>query len=66
MYKIPDEVIQFIEKITETRRVELTAGGKSLVEVKIQRGIFSGDALSPIPMMQLNHILRKCTARYKM
>ena len=28
-------------------RVELTAGGKSLDEAKIQRGIFQGDALSP-------------------
>ena len=45
------------------------AGGKSLVEAKIQRGIFQGDALSPllflIVMMSLNRILRKCTAGYK-
>ena len=49
---------------------ELTARGKSLAETKIQRGIFQGDALSPllfiIAMMQLNHILRKCTAGYKL
>ena len=54
----------------ETRTVELTAGGKSLAEVKFQRGIFLGDALSPlifvIAMMPLNHILRKCTAGYKL
>ena len=53
----------------QTWRVELTAGGQSLAEVKIQRGIFQGDALSPllfmIAMMPLNHILRKCTAGYK-
>ena len=51
-------------------RVELTTGGKSLAETKIQRGIFQGDALSPllfvIAMMPLNHILRKCTAGYKL
>ena len=51
-------------------RVELTAGGKSLAETKTQRGIFQGDALSPllfvIAMMPLNHILRKCTAGYKL
>ena len=67
MYKISDEVINFTEKTLKTWRVELTAGGRSLAEAKIQRGIFQGDALSPlqfvIAMMPLNHILRKCTAR---
>ena len=52
----------------KTWRVELTARGRSLVEEKIQRDIFQGDALSPllfiIVMMPLNHILRKCTAGY--
>ena len=51
-------------------RVELTTGGKSLAETKIQREIFQGDALSPvlfiIAMMPLNHILRKCTAEYEL
>ena len=50
--------------------MELTAGGRSLAEAKIQRGIFQGDALSPLQfmsaMMLLNHILRKCTAGYKL
>ena len=54
----------------ETWRVELTSGGKSLAEVKILRGIFQGDALSPLlfvkSTMPLNHILRKCTAEYKL
>ena len=70
MYKISPEVINFIEKNMKNWRVELTAGGKSLAETKIQRGIFQGDALSPqlfiIAMMPLNHILRKCTAGYKL
>ena len=46
MYKIL-EVINFIEKTTKTWKVELTVGGKSLAEVKVQRGIFQGDAQSP-------------------
>ena len=70
MYKIPDEVVQFINKIKETWKVELTAGRKSLAVVKIQRGISQGDVLSlllfVIEMMQLNHFLRKCTAGYKL
>ena len=70
MYKISHEVINFINKTMKTLRVELTAGERSFAEKKIQRGIFQGDALSPllfiIAMMSLNHILRKCTARYKL
>ena len=70
MYKISDEVINIFEKTRKTCRVELTAGGRTLAEAKIQRGIFQGDALSPllfvIYTMQLNHILRKCTAGFKL
>ena len=70
MYKTSDEVIKFIEKIMKSWRVELIAGGRSLAEAKIQRGIFQGDALLPslfiIAMIPLNHILRKCTIGYKL
>ena len=70
MYKISHEVINFIEQTMNTWRVELTAGGRNTADTKIQRGIFQGDALSPlrfiITMMPLNHILRKCTAGYKL
>ncbi len=54
-------------KTMKTWRVEFTAEGKGLVEAKIQRGIFQGDAPSPLifvtVMMPLNHILRKCTGQ---
>ena len=70
MYKISHEVINFIQKTMQTWKVELTAGGRGLAKTKIQRGIFQGDALSPllfiIVMMPLNHIFRKCTAGYKL
>ena len=70
MYKISHEVINFIEQTMKTWRVELTAGGRSLVETKTQSVIFQGDALSAllfmIAMMPLNHILRKYTAGYKL
>ena len=48
MHKIPDQVEQFMEKTMETWRVEMVTEGKSLAEVKIQRGILQGDALSPL------------------
>ena len=70
MYKISYETINFIEKTMKNWRVELIAGRKSFAERKIRREIFQGDALSPllliIAMMPLNHILRKCTAGYKL
>ena len=70
MYKISDEVINYIDTTMKTWRVELTAGGRRLAEAKFQRGIFQGDSLSRllfiIAMMPLNHILRKCTAGYKL
>ena len=50
--------------------MKLTAGGRSSVEAMIQIGICQGDAQSPLPftiaMMPVNHILRKCTAGYKL
>ena len=70
MYKTSHEVIKFIGQTMKTWRVELTAGGRSIGETKIQRGIFQGGALSPllfiIAMMPLNHILRKCVVGYKL
>ena len=67
MNKISDEIINYIEKAIKTWKVELTAGGRSLAEAKLQRGIFQGYVLSElliiIVMMPLNNILRKCKAR---
>ena len=37
MYKISHEVINFIEQTMKTWRVELTAGGRSIAETKIQK-----------------------------
>ena len=70
MYKISDKVIKFIEKTKEAQSVELAVEGKSVKEVKTQRGIFQGNASLPllfvIAMVPLNHILRKCTTGYKL
>ena len=48
MYKISYEVINFIDKTIKTWKVELTAGGRSVAEAKIQRGIFQGDSRPPL------------------
>ena len=54
----------------ENWRVELTAGGKTLTEVKIQGGIFNGDAQSPllfvVVMMPVSQLFRKCIDGYKL
>ena len=63
------KVINFIAKVLKNWLVELKAGGQTPVEVKIQRGIFRGDLLSPllfvIAMMTFNYALKKCTGGYK-
>ena len=54
----------------KTWKVELTNGGRSLAEANVQRGIFQGDAQSSllfiITIIPVKHILRECTAGYKL
>ena len=45
LYKISGRVIKFIKNTMKNWRVELTAGGKSLTEEKIQKVIFQGHLL---------------------
>ena len=64
IYKITNKVIRLITAAMKNLNVEL-AGGKTLAEGKIQRGICQGDALLRllfvITRMLLNHMLRKYT-----
>ena len=63
IYKVSDEVPKIIEETKKKLESGIDRRKKTLAEVKIQRGIFQGDVLSPslfiIAMMSLNHILVK-------
>ena len=54
----------------ENWRVKQRAEGESLTEVKILRGIFQGDSLSPllfvISTMPLDHLFRKWTSGFRL
>ena len=77
--KLDNNLSQNVQNITRSHKLHrknhekleswINSRRKKLAEIKIQRGIFQGDALSPllfiIAMMPLNHILRKCRAGYK-
>ena len=45
IYNISNKVIKLISKAMKYWKFELTAGEKTLAEVKIQRRIFQGNAL---------------------
>ena len=57
--------MKFITEAMKKWKVELITRGKTLTELEIQRGIFQGDARSPllfvIAMVPFNYILRKYT-----
>ena len=68
IYGIAENVIQLMKGSMEQWKTELTAGGKTLGEVNIKRGIFQGDSLSPILfvlcLIPLSDMLRQAKPRY--
>ena len=73
--KSPEDLKRIAVTQSPVKNHQLTLMGKSLMSNdnnnnNIQRGIFQGDALSPllfiIAMMPFNDILRKCTVGYKL
>ena len=64
------KMYKFIEETMKTGELNWLQGEKGLAKIKIQRGIFQSDALSPlllvIAMMPLSQILRKCTDEYEL
>ena len=69
VHDIRQSYIKFVTEATKKWKVELIAVGKTLTKVEIQRGIFQGDALSPllfvIAMIPLNYMQRKCSGGNK-
>ena len=66
---VNEQLRKFLEESMKTWRVELRCGEEMLGEVKMKRGIFQKDTLSPllfvIALTPLTHILRKLKAGYE-
>ena len=48
MHKISEKILKCMTDAMKNWKVELTAEGKTLAEMKIQRSISESDALSPL------------------
>ena len=68
MYKVNDRIRNMMKNSMATWRTVLECKGEELGEVKIRRGIFQGDSLSPLlfvmAMIPLTSILRKAKPGY--
>eukprot|EP00795_Rhopilema_esculentum_P003517 gene3517-biopygen1669 len=68
LYRVSDNVVNFIERSMTNWKVQLTSCGETLGLVNIRRGIFQGDSLSPllfvICMIPLTEVLRKVKMGY--
>ena len=64
MHTITNKVIKFIMKAIKNWKMELTEGGKTSAEVKIQRDVLTL-FLFVKAMMPFDHILTKCTGGYQ-
>ena len=70
MCGVAENVKKLLSESMRTWRTELTSGNISLGQVKIERGIFQGDSLSPLLfvmcMIPLTYILREEEAGYRL
>ena len=66
---VNEEIRRIVKESMKSWKVELTCGNDVLGEVKIERGIFQGDSLSPllfvIILIPLTNILRKASPGYE-
>ena len=45
---VADNIIKFLERSMKSWNVNLSSGREFLANVKVKRGIFKGDSLSPL------------------
>ena len=68
MFGIANNIKEFLNDSMQSWRTELTSCGRVLGRIKINRGIFQGDSLSPLLfvlcMILLSMVLRKVKAGY--
>ena len=70
MMGVADNVMEMIQNSMRNWEIILTAGNTTLGNVKIRRGIFQGDSLSPLIfvmcLIPMTYILRKSEAKYSL
>ena len=69
MFGIADNIKELLINSMDTWRTELTSCGENIGEVRIRRGIFQGDSLSPllfvVALIQMTLTLRKARFAYE-
>ena len=70
LYNVNTQIVQFIRKSMDQWKTQLTCAGQTLEDVNIKRGIFQGDALSPllfcIALNPLSELLNEGKQHYAM
>ena len=70
MFGVADNMQKLLESSMEKWKTELTSGGQKLGTVRIKRGIFQGDSLSPLlfvlALIPISLVLREVKAGYNL
>jgi len=70
IYKVNTTIKEFLEREMRNWKTELTSNGEMLGDVRIRRGIFQGDALSPLlfvmAMIPISSVLNRMKKGYLM